>query len=182
MIAYPKWKRAPLLTLEHHLRQAERKDTVTLLFEIFVELLKFCTGSNIEETDRRPLSPAMRAEAQKLDQYLEEYQLLSGCRIESPKELLAFQENLTARILALEERRYALRLKLRRAKTPAEETNLKERCKEITKEITPLRRQRKTVLRIAERLPKMRELLDAEREIELEHNHLTRKKERNFER
>ena len=182
VIAYPKWKRAPLLTLEHHLRQAERKDTVTLLFEIFVELLKFCTGSNIEETDRRPLSSAMRAEAQKLDQYLEEYQLLSGCRIESPKELLAFQENLAAQILALEERRYALRLKLRRAKTPAEETNLKERCKEITKEITPLRRQRKTVLRIAEHLPKMRELLDAEREIELEHNHLTRKKERNFER
>ena len=180
--AYPKWKRAPLLTLEHHLRQAERKDTVTLLFEIFVELLKFCTGSNIEETDRRPLSPAMRAETQKLGQYLEEYQLLSDCRIESPKELLAFQENLAARILALEERRYALRLKLRRAKTPTEETDLKERCKEITKEITPLRRQRKTVLRIAEHLPKMRELLDAEREIELEHNHLTRKKERNFER
>ena len=75
-----------------------------------------------------------------------------------------------------------MRLKLRRAKTPAEETNLKERCKEITKEITPLRRQRKTVLRIAEHLPKMRELLDVEREIELEHNHLARKKERNSER
>ena len=89
---------------------------------------------------------------------------------------------MTARILALEERRYALRLKLRRVKAPAEETDLKERCKEITKEITPLRRQRKTVLRIAEHLPKMRELLDAEREIEREHNHLARKKERNFER
>ena len=75
-----------------------------------------------------------------------------------------------------------MRLKLRRAKTPAEETDLKERCKKITKEITPLRRQRKTVLRIAEHLPKMRELLDVEREIELEHNHLARKKERNSER
>ena len=74
--AYPQRKRAPLLAIEYHLRQAQRQDTVTLLFEIFIELLKICTGSNIENTDRRPLSPAMRAEVRKLDQYLEEYKLL----------------------------------------------------------------------------------------------------------
>ena len=111
--AYPQRKRAPLLAIEYHLRQAQRQDTVTLLFEIFIELLKICTGSNIENTDRRPLSPAMRAEVRKLDQYLEEYKLLCDHRIESPKELLSFQEGLTARISALEEQRYALRLKLR---------------------------------------------------------------------
>ena len=111
--AYPQRKRAPLLAIEYHLRQAQRQDTVTLLFEIFIELLKICTGSNIENTDRHPLSPAMRAEVRKLDQYLEEYKLLCDHRIESPKELLSFQEGLTARISALEEQRYALRLKLR---------------------------------------------------------------------
>ena len=110
--AYPQRKRAPLLAIEYHLRQTQRQDTVTLLFEIFIELLKICTGSNIENTDRRPLSPAMRAEVRKLDQYLEEYKLLCDHRIESPKELLSFQEGLTARISALEEQRYALRLKL----------------------------------------------------------------------
>ena len=86
--AYPQRKRAPLLAIEYHLRQAQRQDTVTLLFEIFIELLKICTGSNIENTNRRPLSPAMRAEVRKLDQYLEEYKLLCDHRIESPKELL----------------------------------------------------------------------------------------------
>lgn len=180
--AYPQRKRAPLLAIEYHLRQAQRQDTVTLLFEIFIELLKICTGSNIENTDRRPLSPAMRAEVRKLDQYLEEYKLLCDHRIESPKELLSFQEGLTARISALEEQRYALRLKLRRVKSPGEEAALKERCKEITKEIAPLRRERKTVLRIAEHIPKMQELLDAERKTEMEHNNLTRKKERKIER
>ena len=180
--AYPQWKRAPLLAIEYHLRQAQRQDTVTLLFEIFIELLKICTGSNIENTDRRPLLPAMRAEVRKLDQYLEEYKLLCDHRIESPKELLSFQEGLTARISALEEQRYALRLKLRRVKSPGEEAALKERCKEITKEIAPLRWERKTVLRIAEHIPKMQELLDAELKTEMEHNHLTRKKERKIER
>ena len=154
----------------------------TLLFEIFIELLKICTGSNIEKADQRPLSPAMRAEVRKLDQYLEEYKLLCDRHIESPKELLSFQEGLTTRISELEERRYALRLKLRRVKSPEEEAALKERCKEITKEITPLRRERKTILRIAEHIPKIQELLDAERKTEMEHNHLTQKKERKVER
>ena len=180
--AYPQRKRAPLLAIEYHLRQAQRQDTVTLLFEIFIELLKICTGSNIENTDRRPLLPAMRAEVRKLDQYLEEYKLLCDHRIESPKELLSFQEGLTARISALEEQRYALRLKLRRVKSPEEEAGLKEHCKKITKELTPLQRERKTVLRIAEHIPKIQELLDAERKTEMEHNHLTRKKERKIER
>ena len=125
----------------------------------------------------------MRAEVRKLDQYLEEYKLLCDHRIESPKELLSFQEGLTARISALEEQRYALRLKLRRVKSQGgEEAALKERCKEITKEIAPLRRERKTVLRIAEHIPKIQELLDAELKTEMEHNHLTRKKERKIER
>lgn len=180
--SYPQRKRAPLLAIEYHLRQAQRKDTVTLLFEVFIELLKICTGSNIERINQRPLSPAMRAEVRKLDQYLEEHKLLCDRHIESPKELLSFQDGLTARISALEEQRYALRLKLRRLKSPEEEAALKERCKEITKEITPLRRERKTVLRIAEHIPKMKELLDAEREIEMERNNLTRKKERMIER
>lgn len=180
--AYPQRKRAPLLAIEYHLRQAQRQDTVTLLFEIFIELLKICTGSNIENTNRRPLSPAMRAEVRKLDQYLEEYKLLCDHRIESPKELLSFQEGLTAQISALEEQRYALRLKLRRVKSPEEEAGLKEHCKKITKELTPLRRERKTVLRIAEHIPKIQELLDAERKTEMEHNNLTRKKERKIER
>ena len=180
--AYPQRKRTPLLAIEYHLRQAQRQDTVTLLFEIFIELLKICTGSNIENTDRLPLSPAMRAEVRKLDQYLEEYKLLCDHCIESPKELLSFQEGLTARISALEEQRYALRLKLRRVKSPEEEAGLKEHCKKITKELTPLRRERKTVLRIAEHIPKIQELLDAERKTEMEHNNLTRKKERKIER
>ncbi len=137
-IVYPERKRKPLLVLEYEMRKYRRMDTVTLLFEIFIELLKICTGNSIEQRNNRPLSPLMRAEVRKLDSYMEEYRLLCDHHIESPKELLSFQENLSARISELEEERYALRLKIRRVKTPEEDTVLKEQCKEITKKITPL--------------------------------------------
>ena len=178
----PKWKRAPLLNFEYQLRQAQRKDTVQLLFELFIEILKLCTGSNIQEADNRPLSPMMRAEVQKLDKYIEEYKLLCDNHIESPKELLSFQESLSARISELEQERYALRLKLRRVKTPEEDAALKEQAKEITARITPLRKELKVALRIEEHIPRIKELLDAERNIELKHNGLVKKKERGYER
>lgn len=178
-VDYPERKRTPLLTLEYHLRQVQKKDTVTLLFEIFIALLKICTGNNIEQQQNRPLSPAMRAEVRKLDETLEEYKLLCDQKIESPKELLSFQEHLIGRISELEQQRYALRLRLRRVKSPEAEAALKAQAKEITKEITPLRRQRKIALRIAEHIPQIRALLDAERQIEMKHNHLTHTKERN---
>ena len=181
-VAYPEWKRTPLLTLEYQIRQAQRKDTVTLLFEIFIELLKICTGSNIEQQQSRPLSPAMRTEVRKLDATLEEYKLLCDQKIESPRELLSFQEHLTGSISELEQERYALRLRLRRVKTPEEESALKARAKELTKQISPLRQQRKVALRIAQHIPQMQALLDAERQIEMKHNNLTRKKERNATR
>ena len=176
------YKRKPLLVIEYEWRRFERMDTVQVLFALFIELLKICTGNNIEEKHNRPLSPIMRAEVQKLDKYIEEYKLLCDNHIESPKELLSFQENLSARISVLEQERYALRLKLRRVKTPEEDTALKEQAKEITKQITPLRKELKVALRIEEHIPRIKELLDAERNIELKHNGLVKKKERGYER
>ena len=118
----------------------------------------------------------------KLDQYIEEYNLLCDNNLNSPKKLLSFQENLSSRISELEQERYALRLKLRRVKTPEEDAALKVQAKELTKQITPLRKELKVALRIEEHIPRIKELLDAERNIELKHNSLVKKKERGYER
>lgn len=176
------YKRKPLLIIEYEWRRLERMDTVQVLFALFIELLKICTGNNIEEKHNRPLSPMMRAEVQKLDKYIEEYKLLCDNHIESPKELLSFQEVLSSRISELEQERYALRLKLRRAKTPEEDATLKEQAKEITARITPLRKELKVALRIEEHIPKIHELLEQERNIEMKRNNLIKKKERGYER
>ena len=181
-VVYPVWKRKPLLSFEYEFRKAQRMDMVTLLFQLFIELLKLCTGSNIEQQPNRPLSPVMRAEVRKLDQYLEEYRLLCDNNIQSPKELLSFQEDLSARIAALEKKRYALRLKLRRVKSPEEGAALKEQAKELTRQITPLRKELKIAKRIEEHIPRIKELLDAEQQVEMKHNNLIMKKERGHER
>lgn len=110
------------------------------------------------------------------------YKFLCDQKIESPKELLSFQEHLTGRISELEQQRYVLRLRLRRVKSPEAEAALKAQAKEIAKEITPLRKQRKIALRIAEHIPQIQGLLDAERQIEMKHNNLTRKQERSYYR
>ena len=181
-VIIPQYKRKPLLSFEYQIRQARRMDTVQLLFELFIELLKLCTGNNVEQQQYRPLSPMMRAEVRKLDKYLEEYKLLCDQHIESLEGLVSFKDNLSSQITALEQERYAVRLKIRRAKTPEEDAALKERAKAITKQITPLRKQRDIAIRIEERIPKMQELIEQERNIEMKRNHLVKKKERNYER
>lgn len=182
VIVYSERKRKPLLSLEYEMKKLQRMDTVTLLFEIFITLLKICTSNNIEQQNNRPLSPTMRAEAQKLDKYIEEYKLLCNNHIESPKELLSFQENLSTRISELEQERYAVRLKIRHAKTPEEDATLKLQAKEITKQIIPLRKQGDIAKRIEEHIPKIHELLEQERNIEMKRNNLIKKKERGYER
>ena len=178
----PAWKRRPLLVLERERYISGWDDTIIVLFELFIELLKICIVGNTQEYDNRPVSPMMRAEMRKLDQYIEEYNLLCDNNLNSPKKLLSFQENLSSRISELEQERYALRLKLRRVKTPEEDAALKVQAKELTKQITPLRKELKVSLRSEEHIPRIKELLDAERNIELKHNGLVKKKERGYER
>ena len=178
----PAWKRRPLLVLERERYISGWDDTIIVLFELFIELLKICIVGNTQEYDNRPVSPMMRAEMRKLDQYIEEYNLLCDNYLNSPKKLLSFQENLSSRISELEQERYALRLKLRRVKTPEEDAALKVQAKELTKQITPLRKELKVALHIEEHIPRIKELLDAERNVELKHNGLVKKKERGYER
>ena len=165
-VVIPTRKRKPLLDMEYNLHRAERMDSVTLLFQIFVELLQLCTGGNIEQRNNRPLSPSMRAEVRRLDRYLEEYRLLCDNAIESPQDFVKWREELDSDIATLEQERYSLRCKLRRVKSPEEETALKDQCKAITKKITPLRKQKKIATRIEEHIPKIRELMEQERQME----------------
>ena len=178
----PAWKRRPLLVLERDKYISGWDDTIIVLFELFIEILKICIVGNTQEYDNRPVSPMMRAEMRKLDRYIEEYNLLCDNNLNSPKKLLDFQENLSSRISELEQERYALRLKLRRVKTPEEDEVLKEQCKEITKKFTPLRKEYKIAMRIEEHIPKIKALLDAERNIEMKRNNLNKNKERGKER
>jgi hypothetical protein len=162
-IEMPARVRTPLLIIEQSLRQAGRMDGLQLTFAIFTELLKICTGNNLlAENKHLPLSPLLREEVRKLDQYIEDYKLLCDRHIDTAEELFAFREDINTQITQLERERELIRNKIRRA--PEEEKGaLKLRAKAVTEKITPLRAQQKTARRIAERTHQMQNLLTLER-------------------
>ena len=163
---YPARRRTPLMELEWEMKRLDRMNTIELMFELFVAMLKLCTGTNFSENKSVPLSPQLREEVRKLDQYIDDMQLLRKYHIGTAEELFAFREGLDQKIQDLEAERTRIYNKTRRAKEP-EKTELKEQAKEITKQITPLRNERKCTFRIWERsLERVKTLLDQERQLE----------------
>ena len=158
----PQKKRTPLLTMTVSIELPIADFTLRMVYEIYIALIRYCRELQSQNIDARPLSPSMREEMEKLDRYIEDYELLCFHKIETAEQLLAFQEDVHFKIEELEQERYKLRLKIRRAKTPGLAEDLKKQAKEITKQITPLRKQFKSTLRIAERSPKIKELLQQE--------------------
>ena len=176
--ANPIRRATPLLCLEIEYRKAQRMDGIQLTFAIFIELLRLCTG-RVNEQKSRPLSPMLREEVRKLDQYIEDYKLLCAENIGTVGELSLFSEDLQQKISELEAQRNSIRNRIRRA-SPDEIPGLKEQAKEITKQITPLRKQLKSVRRIEERSQIVPILLKQERQMENEA--LRRNQNRRYDR
>ena len=178
--ANPFRRTTPLLALEIEFRKAQRMDGIQLTFAIFTELLRLCTG-RVSEQKNRPLSPMLREEVRKLDQYIEDYKLLCAENIGTAEELSAYSHGLHVKIAELEQQRSFVRNRIRR---PAPEAipALKEQAKEITRQITPLRKQLKSVCRIEERSQKLDQLLEQERQMENEALSRTKTRERRYDR
>ena len=181
VIVYPQRKRTPLLAIEYAYREAQRMDGLQLMFAVFIELLKLCTGNSMEEKQNRPLSPLLREEVRKLDQYIEDYTLLCDRHIDTAEELFAFREDIDAQIDQLKVQREHIRNKLRRA-PEAEKAELKLQAKAITQKMEPLRKQQRIAKRIAERTPQIETLLAMERQQETEFVKGDKNNERNKSR
>ena len=128
-----------------------------------------------------PLSPELRAEIRKMDEYAEDIKLLAQYQIGTAQELFAFQENVEQQIIQLVDEREHIRNRIRRAQEE-EKALLKEEAKTITKKIEPLRKQLRSARRIEERSTKVTELLNQERQAEQEAMEHNRRIERSYER
>ncbi len=181
VIVYPQRKRTPLLAIEYAYREAQRMDGMQLMFAVFIELLKLCTGNSMEEKQNRPLSPLLREEVRKLDQYIEDYKLLCDCHIDTAEELSAFRVDIDTRIDQLKVQREHIRNKIRRA-LEEEKSELKLQAKAITQKMEPLRKQQRIAKRIAERTPQIENLLAMERQQETEFVKGDKNNERNKSR
>ena len=150
---------------------------VAILFLIMITIIQLTR----EQNDYNPRTPGLRkliTEAPKIEQ---EYRLLIDNNISSMQELFDYHDGLEAQIKSLETDRQKLRNKIRRCDNAEEKTDLKQQAKDITKQLTPLRKQNKITDRIERRAPELQRMLVLERGLELQaYKH--QKNQRNIER
>ena len=89
--------------------------------------------------------------------------------------------------IVYETKRQHLRNRIRRAKTPEEDYSLIEQCREITKKLTPLRKQLIICERIENKVPRLRALIEQEKQLEqgrykYKYYHQNKTKQRSYER
>lgn len=156
-------KHTPLMELEYQLRRVKYMDTLEALFYLFMELLK---PSTPKPNYTPPLSPELRQEIRKFEQYRKQFRLLHDENINTVPELEAFIGKLSMQISELEEERLKTDNKRRRAKTDEETKAYYTEIRGISAQIKPIRNRLKIAKSTLETVPKVERLLDIERGME----------------
>ena len=175
-------KQTPLHDLVRTMKREPWMGMLALPFFLLLELLHMSVVTQeAKKMPVYPLSPELRAEARKLDQYSEDVRLLAKCRIGTSQELFSFQKQVRRQLEELSAEREQIRNRIRRA-PEGEKAQLKEEAKVISSKMTPLRKELKIANRIKERSHRVTELLDQEWKIEQETKEHERIYERSYER
>ena len=135
-------------------------NTMFLLIILVFQLLK-------EVADAMLISPEMRHAAKDIKQYVADYHFLTDNQIQTTDDLSQSIEETKLKIAKLEEKRSKADNKKRRATTPEDKERYKALRKEITEEITPLRKKLKQAEDILEKSPHLYELLQKEYQAEI---------------
>lgn len=175
-IPFQKPKYTPLLTLEIEYRRMKKMDGIQILFALVIELCKLFIGSNVTKDTPRPLSPAMRQEVVKLNRTLQEYRFLCENQIDSPQELVSFISEKREQICDLRKERQSIYNRNRHRKS--EDLNAEARA--ISAKIKPLRAELSLAKAVLEKIPRLKETLETERQAEAAV--LTKMKERGYTR
>ncbi len=176
----------PLLELEKQLewRIDHTQDGFVVLldamFYIFIALLRLALDDRGYEQRSQPLSPELRAEVRKMEEYSKQGELLSRYDIHTTQELFAFREQRNKQLEELSAERQKIYNKARRA-APAEKERLNAEARAISAQLKPLREERDRADRIYNRsVPRIQELLALERKTEIQTRNKLR--ERGYER
>ena len=135
---------------------------VALLFLIIIRTFELLH----EIKEEMLLSVQLRHEERDLKQYISDYHFMRNNSIETMEDLYKDIESTKAEITQLERQRSDIDNKRRRAKTPGDILIFKEKRKELTKQITPLRKRLKQAEKIWDKSPHLLELVKQERSLE----------------
>ena len=158
-----KYHHTPLMELEYQLRRVKYMDTLEALFYLFMELLK---PSTPKPNYTPPLSPEMRQEIRKFEQYQKQFRLLHDENINTVPELEAFIGKLSKQIDDLETERNQIDNKRRRAKTEDEKESFKADKRNISAQIKPIRDKLKIAKATLDSSVTITKLIDIERGME----------------
>lgn len=141
-------------------------DTATVLVDTLFYIILLVIDYLAEYSDVMLLSPELRFEVKDVQGYVADHGFLRNNDIHTIPQLEQSIENTQAEISSLEAERQTVSNRIRRAKTPEEMTELKTQRKDITKKITPLRKQLRRAEQILKKSPHLYELLREELRLE----------------
>lgn len=127
-----------------------------------IELCKLLQVIILRSRLRDRCHPEMRQEVVKLDKTLKEYKFLCENHIDSPQELVSFIREKREQIDVLEKERQSVYNRNRHKKSK----ELNAQAREITSKIKPLREELSVAKAVLEKIPKLKELLEIERQTE----------------
>lgn len=151
---------------------------IDLIFYIILELILLGKDDNAREERRQPLSPTIRMELANIDKIQKEYMLLTDNKIRSVQGLSLFISDISCQIKVMEAGRQRYRNMLRHPKPPEIELELKQKCKDLSAKMKPMREKLRTAAKIMERYPKIQKLLETEYQMEKDARYRERDKER----
>ena len=133
----------------------QRMDTIDALLYLLTELLKLVLGVQEQSPrDAVPLTPELRTEVRKLEQWDRQQRFLYRNGIQTAEELVSFMDKTESNIKELETERDYISNRIRRPKSKEEQEENKVFRRELSARIKPLREE----LRLAQRpLPPFRE-------------------------
>ena len=157
--------------LEDELRRLEFSiehsyDAATVLVDTIFYLVITVIQIAAELADVMLLSPDLRAAEKDLKELIADYRFMQDQNIHTAADLQANIDESKAQLSDLERERKKLSNRIRRPKSPEDENRNKERRKEISKQMKPVRERLRRAEKILEKSPHLYELLKQEHELE----------------
>ena len=157
--------------LEDELRKLEFSidhsyDAATVLVDTIFYLVITVIQIVAELADVMLLSPDLRAAEKDLKELIADYRFMQDQNIHTAADLQANIDESKAQLSDLERERKKLSNRIRRPKSPEDENRNKERRKEISKQMKPVRERLRRADKILEKSPHLYELLKQEHELE----------------
>ncbi|MBR1532430.1 MAG: relaxase/mobilization nuclease domain-containing protein [Eubacterium sp.] len=168
-------KQTPLLILEKKYKEYYVENSLVAIVRMICELIQ--DSMKVKET--QPVSPLMRQEIAKLDERLEEYEFLNRNDIHTFDDFYSVLQEIKDLMNELEMERDKISNRIRRPKPDTDIEALKQRRKEISAELKPIRKDLKIAERFEKEYPHIQKVLSVEREKELENQG---RRERNWVR